>query len=348
VELGVYTFGDVHRDPRTGTTISPEQRVRNLMEEIELADQVGLDVFGLGEHHRPDYAISAPSVVLAAAAVRTTQIRLTSAVTVLSSEDPVRVFQQFATVDLLSGGRAEIMAGRGSFIESFPLFGYDLDDYDELFAEKLDLLLRLRQPEPVTWSGRHRAALVDQPVHPRPVQEPIPVWVAVGGNPQSVVRAGALGLPLALAIIGGEPERFAPLAALHRRAAAQYGHGPLAVSINGHGFVADTSQAAADSFFPTYAEVMTQLGRERGWGAMTREQFDALTGLRGALAVGSPEQVAEKILFQHEVFGHQRYLMQSSLGAAPHREVLRSIELLGTEVAPVVRAEVARRTSATA
>jgi probable LLM family oxidoreductase len=348
VELGVYTFGDVHRDPRTGTTISPEQRVRNLMEEIELADQVGLDVFGLGEHHRPDYAISAPSVVLAAAAVRTTQIRLTSAVTVLSSEDPVRVFQQFATVDLLSGGRAEIMAGRGSFIESFPLFGYDLDDYDELFAEKLDLLLRLRESERVTWSGRHRAALVDQPVHPQPVQEPIPVWVAVGGNPQSVVRAGALGLPLALAIIGGEPERFAPLVALHRRAAAQYGHGPLAVSINGHGFVADTSQAAADSFFPTYAEVMTQLGRERGWGAMTREQFDALTGLRGALAVGSPEQVAEKILFQHEAFGHQRYLMQSSLGAAPHREVLRSIELLGTEVAPVVRAEVARRTSATA
>jgi probable LLM family oxidoreductase len=348
VELGVYTFGDVLRDPRTGTTISPEQRVRNLMEEIELADQVGLDVFGVGEHHRPDYAISAPSVVLAAAAARTAQIRLTSAVTVLSSEDPVRVFQQFATVDLLSGGRAEIMAGRGSFIESFPLFGYALDDYDELFAEKLDLLLRLRNSERVTWSGRHRAAVVDQPVYPRPVQEPIPVWIAVGGNPQSVVRAGALGLPLALAIIGGEPERFAPLAALHRRAAAQYGHGPLAVSINGHGFVADTSQAAADSFFATYAEVMTQLGRERGWGPMTREQFDALTGLRGALAVGSPEQVAEKILFQHEVFGHQRYLMQSSLGAAPHREVLRSIELLGTEVAPLVRAEVAKRASASA
>ena len=262
MELGVYTFGDVLGDPRTGTTISPEQRVRNLMEEIELADQVGLDVFGLGEHHRPDYAISAPSVVLAAAAVRTSQIRLTSAVTVLSSEDPVRVFQQFATIDLLSGGRAEIMAGRGSFIESFPLFGHDLEDYDELFAEKLDLLLRLRDSERVTWSGKHRAALVDQPVYPRPVQEPIPVWVAVGGNPQSVVRAGALGLPLALAIIGGEPERFAPLATLHRRAAAQYGHGPLPVSINGHGFVADTSQAAADSFFATYAEVMTQLGRE--------------------------------------------------------------------------------------
>jgi probable LLM family oxidoreductase len=347
MQLGIYTFGDVARDPRTGTTISPERRLKNLMEEVELADQVGLDVFGLGEHHRPDYAVSAPSVVLGAAAVRTTDIRLTSAVTVLSSEDPVRAFQQFATIDLLSGGRAEIMAGRGSFIESFPLFGYDLDDYDELFAEKLDLLLRLRDSVRVTWQGRHRAALADQPVHPRPVQDPLPVWVAVGGNPQSVVRAGALGLPLALAIIGGEPARFAPLAELHRRALAQYGHGPQPVSINGHGFVADTSQAAADSFFATYAEVMTQLGRERGWGPMTRAQFDALTGLHGALAVGSPEQVAEKILVQHEVFGHDRYLMQCSLGAAPHREVLRSIELFGTEVAPVVRAEVARRRAGT-
>jgi probable LLM family oxidoreductase len=345
MELGVYTFGDVHRDPRSGTTINPEQRLKNLGEEIELADQVGLDVFGLGEHHRPDYAVSAPSVVLGAAAVRTSRIRLTSAVTVLSSEDPVRVFQQYATIDLLSGGRAEIMAGRGSFIESFPLFGHDLDDYDELFAEKLDLLLRLRDSVRVNWTGRHRAALADQPVYPRPAQDPLPVWVAVGGNPQSVVRAGALGLPLALAIIGGEPARFEPLATLYRRAATQYGHGSLPVSINSHGFVAETSQAAADSFFATYAEVMTQLGRERGWGPMTREQFDALAGLHGAVAVGSPEQVAEKILFQHEIFGQQRYLMQSSLGAAPHREVLRSIELLGTEVAPIVRAEVARRES---
>jgi probable LLM family oxidoreductase len=348
VELGVYTFGDVHRNPRTGTTISPRQRLKDLVEEIELADQVGLDVFGVGEHHRPDYAISAPTAVLAAAAVRTQQIRLTSAVTVLSSEDPVRVFQQFATVDLLSDGRAEIMAGRGSFIESFPLFGYDLDDYDELFAEKLDLLLRLRDSVRVTWSGQHRAALADQPVHPRPVQDPLPVWVAVGGNPQSVVRAGALGLPLALAIIGGEPARFAPLATLHRRAAAQYGHGPLPISINSHGFVADTSQAAAESFYATYAEVMTQLGRERGWAPMTRAQFDALAGPQGAVVVGSPEQVAEKILLQHEIFGHQRFLMQSSLGAAPHREVLRSIELLGMKVAPIVRAEVARRTEASA
>jgi probable LLM family oxidoreductase len=346
MELGVYTFGDVLRNPRTGTTIGPEQRLKNLLEEVELADQVGLDVFGLGEHHRPDYAVSAPAVVLGAAAARTSRIRLTSAVTVLSSDDPVRVFQQYATLDLLSGGRAEVMAGRGSFVESFPLFGYDLDDYDELFAEKLDLLLRLRDSVRVTWTGRHRAALADQPVYPRPVQDPLPVWVAVGGNPQSVVRAGALGLPLALAIIGGEPARFAPLATLFRRAAAQNGHGSLPVSINSHGFVAETSQAAADSFFATYAEVMTQLGRERGWGPMTRAQFDALAGLNGAVAVGSPEQVAEKILFQHEVFGHQRYLMQSSLGAAPHREVLRSIELLGTEVAPIVRAEVALRAGA--
>ena len=346
MELGVYTFGDVLRNPRTGTTISPEQRLKNLLEEAELADQVGLDVFGLGEHHRPDYAVSALAMVLGAGAARTSRIRLTSAVTVLSSDDPVRVFQQYATLDLLSGGRAEVMAGRGSFVESFPLFGYDLDDYDELFAEKLDLLLRLRDSVRVTWTGRHRAALADQPVYPRPVQDPLPVWVAVGGNPQSVVRAGALGLPLALAIIGGEPARFAPLATLFRRAAAQNGHGSLPVSINSHGFVAETSQAAADSFFATYAEVMTQLGRERGWGPMTRAQFDALAGLNGAVAVGSPEQVAEKILFQHEVFGHQRYLMQSSLGAAPHREVLRSIELLGTEVAPIVRAEVALRAGA--
>jgi probable LLM family oxidoreductase len=348
VELGVYTFGDVAPDPRTGTTISPEQRLANLLEEIELADQVGLDVFGLGEHHRPDYAISAPAVVLGAAAARTNNIRLTSAVTVLSSDDPVRVFQQYATIDLLSHGRAEVMAGRGSFIESFPLFGYDLDDYDELFAEKLDLLLQLREQVRVTWSGKHRAPLADQGVYPRPVQEQLPVWVAVGGNPQSVVRAGAYGLPLALAIIGGEPERFAPLVTLYRRAAEQTGHAGLPVSINSHGLVAGTSQAAADGFFATYADVMTRLGRERGWAPVTRDQFDALTGPHGALVVGSPQQVAEKILFQHEVFGHQRFLMQSSLGAAPHRDVLRSIELLGTEVAPLVRAELGRRAAGSA
>src|ERR671938_153457 len=244
MKLGIYTFAERTPDPRTGRTVSPQERMRDLLEEIELADQVGLDVFGVGEHHRPEFAVSAPAVVLAAAASRTERIRLTSAVSVLSSDDPVRVFQSFATVDLLSGGRVEIMAGRGSFIESFPLFGYNLDDYDELFAEKLELLLQLRDSVRVTWSGKHRAPLADQPVYPRPVQDPLPLWVAVGGNPQSVVRAGALGLPMALAIIGGEPARFAPLAALHRRAAAEYGHPRPALSIDSHGFIARTSQAA--------------------------------------------------------------------------------------------------------
>ena len=332
MELGVYSFAEV-----TGGA-DPAQRLRDLVEEIELADQVGLDVYGLGEHHRPDYASSAPAVVLAAAASRTRDIRLTSAVTVLSSDDPVRVFQDFATLDLLSGGRAEIMAGRGSFVESFPLFGYDLEDYDALFAEKLDLLLRLRTSERVTWSGRHRAPLDGQGVYPRPVQTPLPVWLAVGGNPPSAMRAGTRGLPMAVAIIGGMPERFAPLVDLYRQASRRAGHQPV-VSVNSHGFVADTSQEAADTFFPPYAEAMTELGRERGWPPTTREDFDALTSLRGALAVGSPEQVAEKILFQHSVLGHERYLMQVSVGTMPHRSVLRAIELLGTEVAPLVRKE---------
>jgi probable LLM family oxidoreductase len=267
-------------------------------------------------------------------------------VSVLSSDDPVRVFQDFATLDLLSGGRAEIMAGRGSFIESFPLFGYDLDDYDELFAEKLELLLELRASEHVTWSGRHRAALDGQGVYPRPLQEPLPVWVAVGGTPQSVVRAGALGLPMALAIIGGMPERFVPFAELHRRAAAEYGHPEPALSINSHGFVAESSQAAADEAFPAFKTVMDKIGRERGWPPMTRAQFDASLQLRGSSFVGSPHQVIEKILFQHELFGHERFLVQFSVGTLPHASIMRSIELFGTEVAPVVRHEVARREAA--
>jgi probable LLM family oxidoreductase len=341
MELGTYTFADV------GPGASPQQRLRDLLEEIELADQVGLDVFGVGEHHRPDYAVSSPATVLGAAAARTSRLRLTSAVTVLSSDDPVRVFQDFATLDLLSGGRAEIMAGRGSFIESFPLFGYDLDDYDELFAEKLDLLLALRESEHVTWSGRHRAPLEGQGVYPRPVQDPLPVWIAVGGTPQSVARAGVLGLPLALAIIGGMPERFAPLVDLYRRAVGEGGRDPasLPVGINSHGFVGADAKAARDAFFPSYAQMMARLGRERGWPPMTRDQFDASTGLRGHLVVGGPEEVAEKILFQHEHFGHQRFLMQMSVGTVPHREVLRSIELFGTEVAPLVRTEVERRST---
>src|SRR5919112_780002 len=271
MELGLYTFADV------GPQIDPAQRLRNLLEEAELADQVGLDVFGVGEHHRPDYAVSSPAVVLAAAAERTKDIRLTSAVTVLSSDDPVRVFQDFATLDLLSGGRAEVMAGRGSFIESFPLFGYDLDDYDELFGEKLELLLKLRESERVTWSGRHRAPIDGLGVYPRPVQDPLPIWIAVGGTPRSVVRAALLGLPLAIAIIGGQPERFAPLASLYREAASQAGHDParLPISINSHAYVAQTSRRAGDEYFPAYAAMMNRIGRERGCSAMTREQFEA-------------------------------------------------------------------------
>jgi probable LLM family oxidoreductase len=348
MELGLYTFAELTPDPATGRTVTPEQRLRDLLEEIELADQVGLDVFGVGEHHRPDFAVSAPAVVLAAAAERTKRIRLTSAVTVLSSDDPVRVFQEFATLDLLSGGRAEIMAGRGSFIESFPLFGYDLDDYDELFAEKLELLLALRRGERVTWSGRHRAPVESLGVYPRPLQNPLPVWVAVGGTPQSVVRAGMLGLPLALAIIGGQPERFVPLVDLYRQAARRAGHDPatLPVGINSHAFLAESSQQAADDFFPSYAEAMTRIGRERGWPPTTRQQFEALRSPRGALLVGSPQEVIDKILFEHELFGHQRFLAQLTVGSVPHDKVMRAIELLGTAVAPVVRRETAGARSA--
>ena len=337
MEIGVYTFADLTSE------IGPEQRLRNLMEEIELADQVGLEIFGVGEHHRPDYAISAPAVVLAAAAVRTKNIRLTSAVTVLSSDDPVRVFQEFSTVDLLSGGRAEIMAGRGSFIESYPLFGYDLDDYDALFSEKLDLLLKLRAGERVTWRGTTRAPLDDIGVYPRPVQQPLPVWIAVGGTPQSVARAGTLGLPLALAIIGGMPERFAPLIELYRESGRRAGHEPssLVVGINSHAFVADTSQRASEIFYPPYAEVMSRIGRERGWPPTTRAQFDAMRSPRGALLVGSAQVVIDKVMFEYEVFHHDRFLAQMALGGMPHDKVLRAIELLGTEVAPVVRRETA-------
>lgn len=344
MELGLYTFADIMPSPLTGEQLSPAQRLRNLIEEIELADQVGLDVFGVGEHHRPEYAVSTPAVVLAAAAERTKKIRLTSAVTVLSSDDPVRVFQNFSTLDLLSGGRAEIMAGRGSFIESFPLFGYELDDYEELFAEKLDLLLRLREEEQITWSGKHRPALDGLGIYPRPLQNPLPVWVAVGGTPASVARAGTLGLPLALAIIGGEPARFAPLVNLYRQTAQRAGHDSttLPVGINSHGYIADTAQAARDEHFPYLASTMNKLGRERGWPKLERRDYDASTELRGALLVGSPEDVIEKILYQHKIFGHQRFLMQISMDAIPHSRVMHAIELYGTKVAPVVRRETAK------
>jgi probable LLM family oxidoreductase len=344
-EIGLYNFAELAPDPASGQRISPQERLANLLEAIELADQVGLDVFGLGEHHRPDFVSSAPAVILAAIAARTKRIRLSSAVTVLSSEDPVRVFQQYATLDLLSGGRAEIMAGRGSFIESYPLFGFNLNDYDALFSEKLDLLLKLRQSEKITWSGKFRPALNGQGVYPRPVQDPLPVWIAVGGTPESVVRAASLGLPLALAIIGGLPERFAPLADLYRQAARQAGHDPerLPLSINSHGFIADHTRQAADDYFPTYALMMNRIGRERGWPPITRAQFDASLNVRGADFVGSPDEIIEKILFQHEIFHHQRLMLMLGVGTIEHAKVLHAIELLGTRIAPVVRAEIARR-----
>jgi len=336
MQIGLYSFGELAPDPATGRT-SPERRIRDLVEEIVLADQVGLDVFGVGEHHRPDFAVSAPAVVLAAAAARTARIRLTSAVSVISSDDPVRVFEEFATLDLLSGGRAEIMAGRGSFIESFALFGHDLRDYDALFEEKLDLLLQLRASERVSWSGAHRPSIDDRGVYPRPRQERLPIWIAVGGTPESAVRAGTLGLPMAIAIIGGMPERFAPLARLHHDAATAAGHTAPALSINSHGFIADTSQRAADEAFPPLAAMMNRIARERGFSPLDRAGFDASRQLRGANFVGSPQQVMDKILFQRTIFGHDRFLLQMIGGGMPHAMVMRSIELLGTEVAPAVR-----------
>lgn len=350
MELGLYTFAETTPDAATGTTISSGERLRNLIEEIELADQVGLDVYGVGEHHRADYAASAPAMVLAAAAARTKTIRLTSAVTVLSSDDPVRVFQQFATLDLISNGRAEIMVGRGSFIESFPLFGYSLDDYDALFAEKLELLLAIRDDEKVTWSGEHRAPLNGLAIYPRPERKDLPIWIAVGGTPQSVARAGILGLPLAIAIIGGEPERFVPLVNLYRDAAQRSGNDPakLPVGINAHGFIAETTQEAVDVFLPAYLSVMTKLGKERGWPPATRAQFDRERTLRGALLVGSPQEIIDKILYQYELFAHDRFLLQLSVGTLPHAKLLKAIELFGTKVAPVVRKEVASRKEAAA
>ncbi len=339
MELGIYTFVENTPDSVSRKKRSPQQRVADLLEEVELADQVGLDVFAIGEHHREEYVSSAPSVLLAAAAARTESIRLSSAVTVLSSDDPVRVFQQFSTLDLISKGRAEIMVGRGSFIESFPLFGYDLNHYDELFAEKLGLLLELQNSERVDWSGKHRPAIDNLGIYPRPVQEEIPTWVAVGGNPESAYRAGALGLPMALAIIGGIPARFAPLSQLHKQGAEQNGKTQPPISINSHGFIADDSKEAVDIAYPAFAETMNKIGRERGWPPLSRDQFKQSITLDGANFVGNPDEIAEKILHQYEIFGHHRFLLQLSVGSVPHKSLLRAIELLGTKVAPQVRKE---------
>lgn len=344
MEIGISTFVETTPDPQTGEVISHAQRIREVVEEIVLADRVGLDVYGVGEHHRKDYAASAPAVILAAAAAQTQRIRLTSAVTVLSSDDPVRVFQDFATLDGISNGRAEIMAGRGSFIESFPLFGYDLDHYDELFDEKLELLLKIRQSEKVTWKGGHRSAINNLGVYPRPVQHPLPVWIGSGGNQESVVRAGLLGLPLVLAIIGGSPMQFAPLVELYKKAAKHAGHDAslLPVASHSHGFIAGSTELAADKFFPSTQQVMNVLGRERGWGPYTRSSFDAARSFEGALYVGDSDTVAKKIIHLRKQVGITRFMLHVPVGTMPHEDVMRAIELLGTEVAPRVREEISR------
>jgi probable LLM family oxidoreductase len=339
MEIGVDSFAIAISDPVTGRTTKPVDRLHQLLDEIELADKVGLDLFGIGEHHRAEFLDSAPAVILAAAASRTKNIRLTSAVTVLSAADPVRVFQEFATLDLISNGRAEIVAGRGSFIESFPLFGFDVEDYDSLFAEKLELLLNIREHTHVHWSGKHRPALTGQAIYPRPLQNPLPIWVGVGGTPASFARAGVLGLPLMVAIIGGEPHRFRPLIDLYREAGIRSGHKPEQLKVGLHmiGFVADTTKEAADVFFPGYAQTFTEIGKERGWPPTTRAQFDALRGPKGALLIGDVDTVARKILYVNEALGGvTRITFQMGVSAVPQPKMLRAIELLGTGVAPAV------------
>ncbi len=339
MEFGIYSFVDHTPDPITGEMISAELRHSNLLEEAEMAEEAGLDVFAIGEHHRPDFIASAPSVILAAIAARTRKIRLSSAVTVLSSEDPVRVYQQYATLDLLSGGRAEIMAGRGSFTESFPLFGYDLSLYNELFSEKLKMLLEIRKGEVLTWKGKHTQTVEGRAVHPRSIQDPLPVWIAVGGTPESVARAATLGLPMTLAIIGGEPARFKPFTDLYRQMWQQGGHGmdKLQLGIGSHGFIADTFEEAAELIYPRYVMMMGRLGRERGWGPIGRPQFEHEISPDGAMLLGDPDTVIKKILREHELFGFTRFSLQFSVGSVPHEKMLRCIELYGKVVAPAVR-----------
>ncbi len=347
-ELGLFDFVDNGGFATPNPRRDPVEIMSNLLERMELADQTGLDVFAIGEHHRQEYLASAPVVILGAAAARTDQIRLSTAVTVLSSDDPVRVFQDFATLDLLSNGRAEIIAGRGSFIESFPLFGYDLNDYHGLFDEKLRLLVKLREQETITWQGDFRAPLDNRSIYPRPVQAELPIWVAVGGTPESVLRAASLGLPMAVAIIGGMPEQFAPFFELYRQASTEGGHDPdyIPLSVNSHGFIADSGQAAVDAYYPAATAMMNKIGRERGWPPRTQKQLEQQRVLRGSDFVGTPDEIIEKILFQHELFCHQRFMLYMGSSAIPHREMMHAIELYGTVVAPAVRAEIARRNGA--
>ena len=349
MQLGIDSFVATLSDPVTGATLAPVKRLANQLEEIELADQVGLDAFGIGEHHREEFLDSAPTIILAAAAARTKNIRLVSAVTVLSAHDPVRVFQEFATLDLISQGRAEIVAGRGSFTEAYPLFGLELEDYDSLFTEKLDLLLKIREQSHVHWSGQHRPPLTGQGIYPRPLQDPLPVWIGVGGTPASVVRAGKLGLPLMIAIIGGEFRRFRPLVDLYREAGAKAGHAPekLKVGIHALGSFADTAKQAADDFFPGYSRMFNQIGRERGWRPITRAHYNALLGPTGALLIADPDSIVERILYVNETLGGlARINMQMSPGTLPHAKALRAIELLGTRIAPKVRNALGKSSSA--
>ena len=339
MELGLMSFADMEPEKQAGSGISAHQRIKNLMEEIQLADQLGLDVFGIGEHHRPDYAVSSPEVILGAAAMITKNIKLTSAVTVLSSDDPVRVYQAFATVDQLSNGRVEIMAGRGSFIESFPLFGYDLEDYEGLFTDKIDLLLKINQTTKVSWKGKHRAPINNLGVYPRAFQKEIPIWLAAGGTPASAKRAAKLNLPLMLAIIGGMPDQFVRFIDLYKDSCLELGKdkSDIQLGVNNHFYVGEDSEIAANEFYPYYATMMDRVGRERGWQPLTKPQFDYLRQPRGALMVGSVQLVVDKILYEHEIFGNTRFLAQASVGFVPHDKVLKSIELFGTKVVPQIR-----------
>ena len=342
MQLGIDSFAAQLADPAWGISLTPVERMKHLLEQMELADQVGLDVFGIGEHHRAEFLDSAPPVILAAAAARTKKIRLTSAVTVLSAADPVRVFQEFATLDLISQGRAEIVAGRGSFVESYPLFGLNLDDYDSLFTEKLDLLVKIRENTHVHWSGKHRAALTGQGVYPRPLQNPLPIWVGVGGTPESFARAGALGLPLMVAIIGGEPRRFRRLIDLYYEAGRLAGHARETLKVGLHciGFLADSTAQAADDFYPGYAYTFTEAGKERGWPPVTRAAYDATRGPNGAFLIGDAETVAEKIIHINEALGGiSRITFQMGVAVMPHKKMMHAVELLGTRLAPIIRKE---------
>ena len=345
IEIGLYTFGDLGPDPQTGKTISIQQRLHEVLAIGKLTEDVGLDIFGVGEHHRLDYAVSAPPIVLAAVAQNTKRIKLTSATTVLSTVDPVRLFEDFATLDLISNGRAEIITGRGAFVESFPLFGHDLNDYDELFDENIRLLQQLNTNEIVNWQGSFRSPLTNSMIAPRPAQEKLPIWVGVGGTPESAIRAGKLGTGLALVILGGDPIRFKPLVDLYRQAGVEAGHSleDLKVAVTGHTYIAKTSQQAKDEFYPYYANYWGYVNKQRGMGTrISRSDFDHMASPETGLFVGSPQQIIEKILHQHELFGHQRFIAQMDIGGLPFSKVAASIEMLATQVAPVVRRETAR------